>query len=103
MASKIHRQLRRGETSTVSDLFSCQAGLGRGLGEPKAGEKTVGLGPGARLEIDGNCVVFCSETFNHLASTFRATWPIGTDWGPDLAGRSAVIGHPAVDNAKNGV
>ena len=46
-------------------------------------------------------MVFCSETFNQLASTFRATWPIGTDWGPDLAGRSAVIGSGKHRNSRN--
>lgn len=54
-----------------------------------------------RLEIEGDCVVLCTETFNQLASTFKAMWPIRDDWGPDLAGRSAVIGRGKHRNSLN--
>ncbi|CAK8989482.1 Uncharacterized protein SCF082_LOCUS1827 [Durusdinium trenchii] len=54
-----------------------------------------------RLEIEGDCVVFCSETFNHLASTFKAVWPISTDWGPEVAGGSATIGSGKHRNSQN--
>ncbi|CAJ1363175.1 unnamed protein product, partial [Effrenium voratum] len=54
-----------------------------------------------RIEIQGDCVVMCSETFGQLGSTFKATWPVGPDWGPDLAGQSAVIGRGKHRNSKN--
>ena len=54
-----------------------------------------------RLEIEGDCVVLCTETFNQLATTFKAMWPIRDDWGPDLAGSSAVIGRGKHRNSLN--
>lgn len=45
-----------------------------------------------RLELQGDCVVFRSETFGLPGAPRSCSWPVSPDWAPGLAGGGAVLG-----------
>eukprot|EP00411_Alexandrium_monilatum_P085308 CAMPEP_0175733908 /NCGR_PEP_ID=MMETSP0097-20121207/52118_1 /TAXON_ID=311494 /ORGANISM="Alexandrium monilatum, Strain CCMP3105" /LENGTH=240 /DNA_ID=CAMNT_0017041929 /DNA_START=5 /DNA_END=727 /DNA_ORIENTATION=- len=46
-----------------------------------------------RFTVLGDAVVFRAEHFDNSESTAAASWPVGPDWAPAVAGGSAVLGR----------